>query len=178
MAQTSISLFICSNCNKKITNGFKYSFNGKAVCLDCYLKLTNQQTQESEQQKLKVNEEDPQKKELYDYIKKLFKITDIPSDVISFIEREIKYNRMKYSGIKYAIYYTYELLEQSKDIMFLTYNLQRKYEEAKLFYQQRKDVNSKNDQFEFKETNTTVVVTREALDKKTKKKPKYSIEDL
>lgn len=83
----------CSACGKKILNGLVYTHNGKAFCYECYQKM---------QQELAVAEE--QKQQLFNYIKQLFSLGELPPDTVNVVEKELSKRRQyRKSTMSYTI---------------------------------------------------------------------------
>lgn len=162
-------LTACSACGCKIANGMKYNYGGKQYCFDCYQKLQEQLLQEDEG-----------KKELYDYIKKLFSLSEVPEDVILGIDREIAKGK-KLRGIYLTIHYYYEIEEHArKNITQILYIIRDYYEAAKQYEASVRELEKVNDKVDLTPRTRKIRLKPEDLNKKTNppQKPKYSIEDL
>lgn len=115
---------ICSECKKKISTN-RYKIGSNVYCKECF---------DKHMAELKDIEE--KKKELYNYIKKLFVVSDIPESVLNSIDRHIAGGK-KVVGIQKTLHYYYEIeehtatrIEQVPFIINDCYETARKYEKS------------------------------------------------
>ena len=109
----------CSRCGKKII-GTAHKLNDSFYCGDCY---------QNEMQSLASLEKE--KKELYDYIKGLFGKSSCPESVTNAIERSLASGR-KIAGIRFTIYYYYQVLANSaENINEVPWIIRDYYDEAR-----------------------------------------------
>lgn len=158
-------LGICSCCGNRITS-VKYNLNGKTLCYSCYYKA-GQQTESLEQQL----------QPLYDYIKEIFGLADLPAVVVSQIKAEINGGK-KISGIMATLKYHYTIMgAHVGSVEYIKYIIRDQYENAKAYYEQMKKLKQQNAQVDLNVPPVVVKVTPESL-KKEKPKFGYNIEDL
>lgn len=111
------SVFVCAECQQK-TKGLKYTYNGRNYCYDCYTKM------------LKVLEkENTQKQHLYDYIKEIYGINEVPLEVTNMINHELTMGK-KIKGIEYTLYYYAQIEGNSLGPVTSLYFIIRDYYEA------------------------------------------------
>lgn len=159
----------CSRCGKKILNGLAYTHNGKAFCYECFKNM---------QADLLATEEE--KTKLYQYIKKLFSLTELPSDTINSISKEIGKGRT-YSEIQSTLYYYYEIMENKRSsIDYLPFIIKDQYENACNYKKEVAELKKVNEQVDLSHTKKrTIVLSQSDLKKQNPhKKKSYNISDL
>lgn len=159
---------VCNSCGAKIT-GLKYTYNGKVYCYTCY---------QSIQEELLKAEQD--KQELYNYIKQLFVIAEIPEDVVVGIDRELA-NGKKLKGIKNTLWYYYEVEAHiCSNVSNVTYVIRDQYENARNYVREINKLKEINKNIDIDVPVRKIVIKKSELDAQnnTKKKINYNIEDL
>ena len=159
----------CSVCGKKILNGLVYTHNGKAFCYECYQKM---------QQELAVAEE--QKQQLFNYIKQLFSLGELPSDTVMAVEKELSRERTA-QKIHDVLYYYYEIMARPRgSLNAIPFVLKEQYENAMKYFKEAAKLKEINEGVDLSNPTTiTITLSREDLNSPTRKrKPKYDIGDL
>ena len=155
----------CQDCGSKII-GMKYTHNGKNYCYACYKKL----------QDLLVEQEN-QKQALYKYIKELFGIAEIPTEVLSFIDRELS-NGKKIKGMEHTLRYYYEIEGHSpSSVNNIIYIIMNQYEAAKNYAINNKKLQKQNAAVDLNVPPVVVKIDPRNLVSRAQKK-KYKMEDL
>lgn len=159
--------FICHKCGNKST-GMKYTFRGQNYCYSCYQKIMQQQENQ-------ISE----KEHLYNYIKQLFSVCEIPTEVINLIEKELA-NEKKIKGMELTLKYYYEILGKNSTINTVGYIIRDQYENAKKYFEEVKQIQENNKQVEFDKIPARIIQInpRDLESKVRSNKPKYKIEDL
>lgn len=159
---------VCNSCGNKIT-GLKYTYEGKSYCQACY--------QNIQQELLKTEQE---KDELYNYIKQLFVISELPSDLVAGIDREL-FNGKKIKGIKNTLWYYYEVNgHPCTNINSVIYTIRDQYENARNYVIQTKKIIEQNQTVNLDVPPNVIVIKKSDLDAQNNNRPKinYKIEDL
>ena len=159
----------CSVCGKKILNGLVYTHNGKAFCYECYQKM---------QQELAVAEE--QKQQLFNYIKQLFSLGELPPDTVMAVEKELSRERTA-QEIHDVLYYYYEIMARPRgSLNAIPFVLKEQYENAMKYFKEAATLNEINEGIDLSNATTiTITMAREDLSSPVRKrKPKYDISDL
>lgn len=158
--------FTCYKCKKKCV-GSGYVYQKRKYCYDCFQEFTKE-----------LEKEEKQRQELYQYIKQLFMITEIPVEVLNAISREVNDNK-KLSGIKLTLKYYYEIEgnppNSPTQIIFVIRDF---YEEAKKHYAKVREIREHNEQIDLNVPPVTVKLTLDDLSTKNKERFSYNIEDL
>ena len=158
----------CNSCGNKIT-GLKYTYEGKSYCQSCY--------QIIQQELLKTEQE---KDDLYNYIKQLFGISEVPGDLISGIDREL-FNGKKINGIKQTLKYYYQTTgHPCNNIGSVIYVIRDQYENARNYLINTIKIVEQNKIVNLDVPARTIQIKKSELDAqdKIKKKINYNIEDL
>ena len=160
----------CSRCGDKILNGLSYSHNGKAFCHKCFEEI---------QTELLATEED--KKVLYQYIKKLFSLTEIPVEVITGINKEIS-KGLNYQQAKSVLYYYYEVMDNRRgSVDYIPYVLRDQYESALNYEKETEELRKINEKVDLSHTpKRKITISVADLNRKEnpRNKKKYDISDL
>lgn len=162
------SVFICNACKSKIT-GLKYNYEGKSYCFSCYQNI---------QQDLLKTEQD--KQELYNYIKQLFTVSEIPQDVVAGIDRELSSGK-KLKGIKSTLWYYYEVYENTRNnVSAIPFIIHDQYENAKNYVIQMNKIKEINQNIDINVPENKIVIKKSELEKNINPRNKisYNIEDL
>lgn len=156
------SALVCARCGHKIIgNGSRHL--GKLYCNACYDQIIAE-----------LNELEKAKEHLFQYIKKLFGEVDLPSDIISIIEYNLK-NGKKPRGIEGTIYYYFEVLgHEPNNIYLLGKVIRDEYEHARTYMEERKRIMEANKDVEIDVPPVIYKIERP----KGKRKIKYRMEDL
>jgi len=158
---------LCCQCGQSLVGQKSTNYKGKSYCLACYNKLIEQQTL------LEKSEE-----ELYIYIKKLFGLSECPSEVTNAVDYLIKQGKTV-NGIRATIHYYYEIKGNeatSDNIMYLSKNIKEQYDNAREYWKEQKILRQKNMQIDLNVPPKTVVIKK--TPKTHKKQTKYKMEDL
>ena len=159
----------CSVCGKKILNGLVYTHNGKAFCYECYQKM---------QQELAVAEE--QKQQLFNYIKQLFSLGELPPDTVMAVEKELSRERTA-QEIHDVLYYYYEIMARPRgSLNAIPFVLKEQYENSMKYFKEAAKLKEINEGIDLSNPTTiTITMSREDLSSPVRKrKPKYDISDL
>jgi hypothetical protein len=119
-----------------------------------------------------IEEQEEQRKDLLQYIKKLFKIIIIPEEWLIQIDNYIK-EKKTYTGIQKTLYYFYEILDNT---ILTTYGLsivKYKYDEAKQYFMKIYETIENNKQVDLTPKIVNITITNS-----NKKKQKCNIEKL
>lgn len=160
------SALICAKCgNKIIGTGLKRL--GKLYCRACY-----------EQVIAEYDEQEKAKEELYTYIRQLFNISEIPSEVVNVIDYNLK-NGKKINGIGSTLKYYFEYSDtyheaDSAALSMLGKIIRENYDKAREWGAQRNQVLAYNETVDLNVPPVTVKIERP----KNKSKIKYRMEDL
>ena len=156
----------CSRCGLKILNGLTYNCNGKTFCFNCYT-IANQELETIEQERQK----------LYQYIRQLFSLSEVPEEIIVMINREVARGK-KYKGIRLTIRYYYEILEYPhSDFTLLPWVVASQYENARAYEAEVNRVRKVNEGVDLTPKIRTIQLTPSDLTNHRKKKS-CNIEDL
>ena len=159
----------CSVCGKKILNGLVYTHNGKAFCYECYQKM---------QQELAVAEE--QKQQLFNYIKQLFSLGELPPDTVMAVEKELSRERTA-QEIHDVLYYYYEIMARPRgSLNAIPFVLKEQYKNSMKYFKEAAKLKEINEGIDLSNPTTiTITMSREDLSSPVRKrKPKYDISDL
>lgn len=159
----------CSACGKKILNGLVYTHNGKAFCYECYQKM---------QQELAVAEE--QKQQLFNYIKQLFSLGELPPDTVNVVEKELSKEKT-IQEIHDVLYYYYEIMARPRgSLNAIPFVLKEQYENAMKYFKEAAKLKEINEGIDLSNpTAVTITMSREDLSNPARKrKLKYDISDL
>lgn len=122
----------CQECGKKIV-GQPHKCGSKMVCGSCYVKYQDS-----------LLKEESKKKELYDYLKKLFGVVDCPDAVINALARFFESGK-KTEGMRFTIYYYYEIMGNPPDrINEVPWVIRDYYDEAKAYIESMKKLGEEN----------------------------------
>ena len=154
----------CSACGQKIV-GSKYTHGGKNYCCACYGALAE-----------KLEKEAKDKQSLIDYIKDIFSLSELPTETLNLIDRELKSGRTV-RGLRATLWYYYDiLLTNPTNVLNLSFVFRDQYGAAKEYAEQiakLKKINKKVDLT----PKTRVVQVKKDTSGATAKIP-YKIEDL
>lgn len=159
---------ICNSCGNKIT-GLKYTYEGKQYCQSCY--------QVIQQELLKTEQE---KNELYNYIKQLFAVSEVPADLVSSIDREL-FNGKKINGIKTTLKYYYQIMGHAcNNINTVIFTIRDQYENARNYMLNIAKIIEQNKTVDLNVPARTVTLKKSELETQQSNKTKinYNIEDL
>lgn len=158
----------CSECKKKISTN-RYKIGSNIYCKECF---------DKHMAELKDIEE--KKKELYNYIKKLFVISDIPESVLNSIDRRIAGGK-KVVGIQKTLHYYYEIGEHTATkIEWVPSIIDNYYEEAKKYEKNMREVAEHNSKVDLTPNTRVIRIRPSDLEarKPSFKKPDYDISSL
>jgi hypothetical protein len=148
----------CAKCGKKII-GASHKIGDKIFCGDCYL---------SEMQFLR--EQEKAKVSFFEYLKNLFGRTSCPDPVRSAVDWALK-NGKKLAGIRYTIYYYYEVLGNvPENISEVQWIIRDYYEEAKAYAEQMRRLSEHNKGVSVIKTPMQVKIKRPTSQKRLSKK--------
>ena len=158
----------CSRCKKKILNGLSYTYRGQAFCYDCY----------QEKQKELLAAEDEQQV-LYNYIKQLFSVSELPNDVLTGINKEVAKGK-KYKGMRLTLHYYYEVMENARgSIDVVPYVIRDQYDNARQYEEEVARVRKINEEIDLSNPpKRTIVITSTDLSNSRQRKKKCDISDL
>lgn len=152
----------CNICKKHLMSSSDFIIkNGKKICLQCASK-----SQANSNNELQA---------LIDYMKKVYKKTDIPDSWMIYIDKLIKQGRT-YSGIRGTLYYWYELQGNTPDYYSMSEIgiVDFVYEEASKFFAELEEINNHNRNLEYKPIVKVIETTKE----EEQSKSNIRIEDL
>ena len=156
----------CYGCGQRIL-GWPYPLKGHNYCYECF------QTAQQE-----VEKEEQEKEILYHTIRRIFKVSEIPSEVLNAIERELKSGR-KIRGLESTIKYYYDIMENPVGpITNLGFILHDQYDNAKNYVARISAIMRHNDTVDLNVPPVTVKVTRDSLRPIRNDDISYKIEDL
>lgn len=122
----------CARCGKKIV-GTPHKINDAFYCGDCY---------QNEMQSLAALESE--KKALYDYIKELFGKTSCPEPITNAVERSLSSGK-KIAGIRFTIYYYYQILANvAENINEVPWIIRDYYDEARDYAMRMRQLGESN----------------------------------
>ena len=158
----------CSCCGVMIPSGLNYIHNGKSLCYKCY--------QDVQKEILAAEEE---RQSLFKYLKQLFSLTEIPTNLMVIINREVSKGK-KYSEIEYTLYYYYRILENPCGaIEVIHYILKDNYELAQEYKEKVAQTKKVNEIITLSNKKRVIKISHEDLEKNnSRKKKKYNIADL
>lgn len=160
----------CQKCGEKIT-GQKYTVDGKNYCYSCYQKILD------EKEKLEKD-----KQELYNYIKELFNIREVPSEIISMLDREIAAGK-KPKGMKLTLKYYYIIQGNTINydkLVSLIFVIKDYYESAKKYQKDMAALKEKNLKKNIENKQRIIKINPKDLGNPSRdsKEPKYDINKL
>ena len=139
---------ICTECGSKII-GVPYKINGKNLCGACYKKELRA-----------LAEEERQQKELRDYIASLFGVKSCPDSVANALNRMLGEGK-KLSGIRYTIYYYYEIMgNPAIKLLEVPWTVRDYYEEAREYAKSMAELAKANQKIEIKTDPIRVKIKR------------------
>ena len=160
-----MALKICRGCQQHIV-GMQYGYNGATYCAKCF-----QQLQE------RLSSEEGDRKTLYDTIRRIFNVTEIPDEVISAINREVKAGH-KMTGLTATLRYYYDLEGHVPTGVYSAIPVFREqYENARRYAREIARVAEHNQTVELDVPPVTVTVTPDSL-APIRSRPLIKIEDL
>lgn len=157
---------VCAQCGQRIIGVGKKAY-GKVYCESCYEALMNN-----------IQKNESAKKELTDYICKLFVSRDCPEDVIYAIDTSIRDGK-KISGIKGTIYYYFEIMGHQADlstIHTINFVIKTEYENARKYFMKQQEIKRKNAEVDLNLPPVIIKINTEQGRKKDP--PPFKIEDL
>lgn len=152
----------CPKC-QQIIIGAGHLYNSKLYCDQCYKIVIE------EAQNLEI-----EKRNLFDFIKELFGIDEMPDSWSVTIDRLIRSGKT-IAGIKMTLTYYYNILGHNPDTTYGLGIIEKYYEETRQYAIKQQEIMQKNLEHEEKSETVTVKISRPVS---TRKKPKYRIEDL
>lgn len=160
--------FICKGCGRRV-EGVQYTLDGKALCYDCF------QKRDAEKRRAEA-----EKKELYDYVARLFDIKELPQSAIDRLDRLIKDGK-KPKAMKATLYYHYAIMGNSpKDPDEAFYAIKDDYDRARKYVEEMRELKKKNDEVKLTSRQITVKIDPDSLPPSSRKREKklVKIEDL
>lgn len=156
---------ICRGCNQHIV-GMQYGYNGGVYCSKCFQEL---------QERLSFEETD--RKTLYETIYRIFNVTEIPDEVISAINREVKAGH-KLTGLTATLRYYYDLQGHVPGGVYSAIPVFREqYENARKYAREMAQIAEHNKTVDLAVPPVTVTVTPGSL-RPIRQRPVINIEDL
>lgn len=159
----------CSHCGNKITNGVVYHHEGKPLCYDCY--------QVVQQELISL---ESRKQQVYNYLKQLFSLLELPNDVLLNLEKEVSKGKT-YEGAQFTLYYYYEVLEKPRgNINIIPFVIRDQYENAQEYKKKTEELKSINAKIDLSQTAPRKVILKKSdLEKNnTHKRKLNNIADL
>lgn len=159
---------ICSECKKKISTN-RYKIGSNVYCKECF-----------DKHMAELEDMEGKKRELYDYIKKLFVVSDIPESVLNSIDRHIAGGK-KVVGIQKTLHYYYEIEEHTATrIEQVPFIINDYYETARKYEKSIRELAERNNKVDLTPNYVTVRVRQSDLEKRKPsfKKPDYDISSL
>jgi len=155
----------CFRCKQKILN-WPYSFGGHKYCYECFQIVQEEGVAEENN-----------RASLYEAIRRIFSVKEVPEEVINAINRELKKGK-KLKGLEGTLHYYYEIMgNPANSIRGVIYVFADQYENAKRYLQNSARIAEHNRSVDLTPKTVTVRVTPESL-QKGHDKPSYNIEDL
>ena len=156
----------CAGCGKELI-GISYPHGGKSYCLDCHEAILSEL--------LKAEE---QKTALYNYIRELFNIGEIPEMVLMAIDRELKSGK-KIKGIQSTIKYYYEVEgHEAKNIDYLSFVIKDQYDNARKYSEYIKAQQEHNSKIDLNVPPVVIKIDPKKNYNGNRKKTSCNIEDL
>ena len=152
----------CPNCQQTII-GSGHLYNGKLYCDQCYLNIIEE-----------VQRHENEKRGLFDFIKELFGVEEIPENWIVEIEQNLKSGKT-ISGITQTLKYYYYILGNNPNPDYGLGIIKKYYEETRQYAIKQQEIMQNNLNHQDKSETVTVRISRPVS---TRKKPTYRIEDL
>lgn len=156
----------CEKCGTLLVGTAFREIEGKKYCEKCYRELVAEK-----------KNFDNALQDLYNYIKEVFGITEIPPDIAGAVMRQITYDRAKPRGLKATIWYYYKVLGNTPRIEWLSRVLKDQYGKAQEYFVEQRSIREKNMKTNICVEPRVVVIPRDNINKK-RNKPKYRMEDL
>lgn len=157
---------ICHKCRQPILN-WPYTLRGEQYCYECFM-----------QQQSELEEEEAARQVLYSTIKRIFCVSEVPQDVITAIDRELK-NGRKISGLEATIRYYYEIMGHPvTSVSNVGFVLRDQYDNARRYAEEVAQIMERNQDVDLSAQSVTVRVTPESLYPSRSKKIPYRIEDI
>lgn len=154
----------CSKCGQNLVTGVFQIFDGKKLCSSCYAKAVEEAKQD--EQALQ---------DLFEYIKALFGITQIPFDWLEIIQTYLK-DKKTYFGIRATLYYYYEILGNKADSDGPALRIVRyQYDAASQYFQEQRALREHNLATNMDATSRVITMVSPV---NVTRKPPYNIEDL
>lgn len=160
---------VCAECGAKIVGGLRYTHAGKTYCYACHTKLVD-----------RLKTEEAAQNELYEYIRGLFSIPELPPDVSAAISKNLA-KGISPHDIRLALYFYYEIGGHPRgSTSQIPFVIRDQLEAARAYEKEERRLREINDG---KQIGTiaprTVTVTRaDLVNDRRVGKPKYKIEDL
>jgi len=165
MAFSTGNSFVCSQCGKRIW-GNKFQYENQSLCLHCYEALIKKENTQQE----------GSRDDLYNYIQGLFH-QECPPEVSVAIEKWIKKGK-KYTGIKYTLYYFYEILGNKPDsITLINWIIETQYDLARQHIADRNELKNINSQVQIN-IPPTIIKLHPNKKKNIHRNINYKMEDL
>ena len=159
------TMSVCHGCGNKII-GVRYTHTGKSYCYDCFQQL----------QAAAANT-DAQKQAMYAAIREIYGVSEIPEEVISALDREIRVGK-KPSGIIQTLRYYFQIEgHQMGNIGSLVYVVRDFYESAKQYQAKIKRLKEANDKVDMNVPPVHVTLKTSQLEPQ-KRSYGYRMEDL
>ena len=152
----------CPRCQQVII-GSGHLYNGKLYCDQCYLEIIQE-----------VEKQESEKRDLYDFIKDLFMIEQIPESWIATIDHLLVSGKT-IAGIKMTLSYYYNILGNTPNTAYGLSIVKNYYEETRQYALKQQEIMQQNLQHEEKNETVTVKINRPVSQKR---KTTYRIEDL
>lgn len=157
---------VCAKCGQRIIGVSKRAY-GKTYCAGCYEELV-----------ATIEQSETEKKELMNYICKLFALPDCPSDAEYAIDAAVRDGK-KISGVRGTLYYYFEILGHSADanaVHSVNYIIKTEYDNAHKYFIRQRNIKEQNAKVDL---NLPPVTIKIDLNRKTKEnKISFRIEDL
>lgn len=156
---------ICRGCNQHIV-GMNYGYGGATYCAACFQKLQDRLAHDEGDRKL-----------LYDTIRRIFNVTEIPDEVVAAVNREVKAGR-KLTGLTATLRYYYDLEGHVPGGVYSAIPVFREqYENARNYARKMAQIAERNQNIDLDVPPTIVTVTPESL-RPIRQRPTINIEDL
>lgn len=160
---------VCAECGAKLVGGLRYTHAGKTYCYACHTRLVD---------RLKV--EEAAKNKLYEYIRGLFSIRELPPDVSASIDRALA-KGVSAEDIRLTLYFYYEICGHPRgSASQVPFVIRDHMEMAKAYEREAQRLREVNDDAQIGTTapRTVVVTHADLANDRRVNKPKYKIEDL
>lgn len=157
------SVIKCAKCGNRIISNI-HKFQGNLYCDHCY-ELIMEEAQKLEDEKQK----------LYNFIKELFSINELPELAIYIIDKALKEGK-KLSGIRGTLNYYYRILGKSTDdILNIGRIIQFEYDNACKYYEEARRIQALNEQVNL---NVPPINVKIKSTRNERKKPNYNMEEI